>query len=62
VLHSPPSEQCLQGHNGGQQLGLLQDPPITEFELILSAAKAKAGKGKSKASVASGDGGDGEDA
>jgi len=45
-----------------QQLGLLQDPPITEFELILSAAKAKTGKGKSKAAVASDDGGDGEDA
>jgi len=45
-----------------QQLGLLQDPPITKFELTLSAAKAKTGKGKTKAAVAVDDGGDGEDA
>lgn len=34
-----------------QQLGLLQDPPITEFALTLGAAKAKAGK-KGKAAAA----------
>ncbi|MFZ9752444.1 MAG: type I-G CRISPR-associated RAMP protein Csb1/Cas7g [Cyanobium sp.] len=47
-----------------QRLGLLQDPPITEFELTLSAAKAKTGKGKGKvkaAMVADGDD-DGEEA
>jgi CRISPR-associated protein Csb1 len=31
------------------QQGLLQDPPLTEFQLTLGAAKAKAGKGKAKA-------------
>ena len=31
-----------------RQLGVLQDPPVTEFHLTLAAAKAKAGKGKGK--------------
>jgi len=45
-----------------QRLGLLQDPPITEFALTLSPAKAKTGKGKSKAAVAADDDNEGEDA
>ena len=32
-----------------QQQGLLQDPPITEFQLTIGAAKAKAGKAKAAA-------------
>jgi CRISPR-associated protein Csb1 len=32
-----------------QQQGLLQDPPITEFQLTVGAAKAKAGKAKAAA-------------
>ncbi|MFM8276449.1 MAG: type I-U CRISPR-associated RAMP protein Csb1/Cas7u [Cyanobium sp.] len=36
-----------------RQLGLLQDPPLTEFQLTLAAAKAKTkdGKGKGKATA-----------
>lgn len=32
-----------------QQQGLLQDPPLTEFQLTIGAAKAKAGKAKAAA-------------
>ena len=45
-----------------QRLGLLQDPPITEFELTLRPAKDKPGKGKSKAAVAAANDSEGEDA
>lgn len=35
-----------------RQQGLLQDPPLTEFQLDIGAAKAKAGKGKGKEAAA----------
>ena len=38
-----------------QQLGLLQDPAVTAFQLSLAAAKPKAGKARGKGAAAQAD-------
>jgi CRISPR-associated protein Csb1 len=63
VEDQAPLPDELQNHEGlldevraaldtCRKQGLLQDPPLTEFQLDIGAAKAKAGKGKAKEAAA----------